>query len=181
MRKNIIVTLLTLAALSAGPAMAQLPENALYQWLHKDGTPTYSPDPPPAGIKYVVVDADLNPLPVQPAPAATAATGGAPAPAPAALPAPQKAIPKWKPVRYAQDPNLANKTASQAPSAPPVTPAQESMTRLAPAPISAECLQLKRETQILESYFAEAKTAAEMDQAILKLQKKNNSFRQQCG
>lgn len=183
MRKTITFTLLAVVAFTAQPTLAQLPANALYQWQSQDGTPTYSPDPPPAGVKYVVVDADLNPLPVQPAPS-TVATGVVTAPAPAALPAPKKSIPKWKPVRYAQDPNAKPAASSQAipvaATASAIAASQEANAGINTSPLSAECQLMKRETQILESYFAEAKTASEMDQAILKLQKKNNDFRQQC-
>jgi len=42
--------------------------NPLYQWIEKDGTPTFSPDPPPKGVDYTIVGPDLEPLTGQPVP-----------------------------------------------------------------------------------------------------------------
>jgi hypothetical protein len=183
--RNTVTIMCALACLSGPIVLHALDDNALYQWQSKDGTPTYSPDPPPPGIDYVVVDSDLKPLPVQPPrPETTAATAAAtPAtPAPAAIPAPpgKKSIPKWKPIRYAADPTLPSKkrvtnTDGTAASA------EQPVASLSTSPQSEECQLLRRETQILESYFAEAESAAEMDRAILKLQEKTNVLRQRCG
>jgi len=62
-----------LQALVLSFALAQAASaNVLYSWTHSDGTPTFSPDPPPKGVPYVVVGPDLQPLPNQSAPAASA-------------------------------------------------------------------------------------------------------------
>lgn len=160
-----------------------LDNNALYQWKGKDGTPTYSPDPPPAGVDYVIVDANLEPLPIQPPKPEPTATG-LPATAPAAaLPAPvKKSIPQWKPIRYATDPSNKQRTQATPRTAEQTTVDENSppVTDFSTSQVSPECLLLKRETQILESYFSEATTDAEMDQAILKLQQKSDAYRKRC-
>ncbi len=246
MRKTITATLITLGAFLATPGLWALDDNALYQWTGKDGTPTYSPDPPPSGVDYIVVDAELNPLPVQPprvqtpppntdsAPAEAGppalyrwtgkdgtptyspdpppigidyvavdadlnplnvqpprqetAVAGVPSIAPSAAIqtlAPQKSIPKWKPVRYAQDPaKLAakkNRENSQIAGTEVEKTSKDSTTSPGREPLSMECQQIRHEARVLESYFAEAATATEMDQAILKLQQKTQEFRSQCG
>jgi len=38
----------------------------LYQWTGEDGTPTYSVEPPPRGVQFVVIGSDLKPTPNQP-------------------------------------------------------------------------------------------------------------------
>lgn len=185
--------------------------NVLYSWKHSDGTPTFSPDPPPKGVPYVIVGPDLKPIP-QPLPglrqsnpaqsqplvpqsapqaaAGVAATAAAPVkkasdivmtPAPGSVAAsPQKTSPQiapetppadWKPVTYANDPNPARNT-------PPAS-AQPTATTPVPAPaghISAECLNVKQQLLVLESKFANAVTATEMDTAVVMLSnyKKNN-------
>lgn len=184
MRNLISVIILTLAVAAPYTTRA-LDNNALYQWKTKDGTPTYSPDPPPAGVDYIVVDADLNPLPVQPPRPDVAATSLPTTPAPAAIPAPVKrSVPKWKPIRYATDPSRKRLAKEAAPSAKPAASAHEvpqPMAGVSSTQLNPECLLLKREAQILESYFAEATTDAEMDRAILKLQQKTETYRKQCG
>jgi len=63
MMKSLKFTSLLLALVLSQTAGA----NALYSWKHKDGTPTFSPDPPPKGVPYVIVGPDLKPIP-QPLP-----------------------------------------------------------------------------------------------------------------
>jgi len=58
----------------------------LYQWTGEDGTPTYSVEPPPRGIPFVVIGPDLKPAANQgaaTAPTAVAKTAPAAAPKPA--------------------------------------------------------------------------------------------------
>lgn len=172
--------------------------NPLYQWIEKDGTPTFSPDPPPKGVDYTIVGPDLEPLtgqtpvqaaaPAQPAKATTTAAKPAPATAPklagavVLTPAPQDAVQqpvkkakpsKWKPVQYADDPNpVASKpviTNSTKTSASVTAP----LTR-----VSDECLGLKQQQLILESQFAGAHSPQDMDRAVLQL---NNFHKQNKG
>ena len=193
----VVSMLLALASYSASAS-------PLYQWTGPDGTPTFSPDPPPKGVKYTIVGPDLQPLANQPAltptATATAATPAKPSPASTApakagsivlTPAPQSAqqatsqtneqptikkpATQWKPVKYADDPNPnADKpvftTRTQATAT--VTP----MTR-----VSDECLRLKQQQLILESQFAGARTAEDMDSAILKLNAFNKQNKGNCG
>lgn len=177
--------------------------NLLYSWTHKDGTPTFSPDPPPKGVPYVVVGPDLQPLPDQSTPAGSApqqqsfAQQTAPVlpaapvkragdivmtPAPGSLDtaapsAPvQKPVADWKPVKYADDPNPgANQPVftSRAATVESVTPAANE--------VSAMCLDLKHQLNLLEGQFANAYTSEEMDTAVVNL----NIFKKQnkgaCG
>lgn len=171
--------------------------NNLYSWAHDDGTPTFSPDPPPKGVPYVIVGPDLQPLPDQNAspaaanvaaqPAATPATQAnnsglvltpAPGDANSAAPATAAAKPKsaWKPVKYADDPNPgANQPVFTARAATPETIVPETTQ------VSAECLTLKEKLMLLENQFANAVSAAQMDTAVVRL----NTFRKQnkghCG
>ena len=162
---------------------AALENNALYQWETKNGTPTYSPDPPPKGVKYVVVGPDLKPLAVQPAlpgDAAQAAddaivTNDSTIASANSVVAPAK---KWKPIRYANaptdNPQVIIKT--KAVTEPVVT-----AEIAAPVvPESNECQVINRERMILESQFARAKTDAEMDDTILRLHAKSIEFGKKC-
>ena len=180
--------------------------NVLYSWKHKDGTPTFSPDPPPKGVPYVIVGPDLKPIP-QPLPGlqqdndqgnsqsppvaqenvplpSTNPTSAAPVksasdvvmtPAPGSIdstpaqPAAAASTPApatdWKPVRYADDPNPGNNsTATKAPTSE-IVPTDNR--------ISAACLDMKQQLLVLESKFANAVSAADMDTAIVGI----NSFR----
>ena len=175
--------------------------NSLYQWTSKDGTPTYSPDPPPKGVQYTVVGPDLQPLAGQPA-APTSATpnnalGKLPlqnttqqkaaenntvqkskvviAPTPKSLP--EKApTPKWKPVKYADAPNAEQEQ--------PVFTGNVVTSSTIDSPVttvSDECLTIKQQLLILEGQFANAHTAQEMDQAVLRLSNYQKSNKGQCG
>ncbi len=168
-------------------APAKAPPVALYQWTSKNGTPTYSPEPPQAGVDYVVVDADLNPLPVQPKRESATTTPTrvqvpltAPAKAAPVKPAPE---PKWKPVMYAEDPALKpirkKREISTEPNLPPAT---DDLTVAATKPNleSDECLVMKRDKLVLESAFSKAKTDAQMDQAILKLKEASEKYNSEC-
>lgn len=181
MKKYINFILLALLIVVSHQPVSALDNDALYQWTTADGTPTYSPDPPPPGIEFVVVGADLKPLSIQaPEPATTAAVIPSTPGAAAVITPVQKSIPKWKPVRYAQAP--VSRPVSQDPQvqlrqqpASP-TPAKVVSTRSA----SAECQLLKRDTRISENFFSDSTTATEMDQVILRLHKISQSYRDRC-
>jgi len=178
MKKHVNLIFLAFASLCCAQIALALDNNALYQWNTQDGTPTYSPDPPPLGVDYVVVDADLNPLPIQP-PRPTAAAVPS-TPAPAALPAPKKSIPKWKPIRYARDPSIdMAKRAAKAKSVQ-ITETQQTESTTSSQSASPECQLLKRETQIMEDHFADTTNSAEMDQAILLLHEYRENYRNKC-
>ena len=176
--------------------------NSLYQWTSKDGTPTYSPDPPPKGVQYTVVGPDLQPLAGQPAapsvtknnslgtaklplqnvPPQNVAEGSSVkksniviAPTPKSLP--QKApTPKWKPVKYADAPSSEKDQ--------PVFTGNVVTTATIDSPVSTvsdECLTIKQQLLILEGQFANAHTAQEMDQAVLRLSNYQKSNKGQCG
>ncbi len=218
--------------------------NALYSWKHKDGTPTFSPDPPPKGVPYVIVGPDLKPIPQPlpglqqgnnqgtsptnngpinngqvnnsqsqpvtqqplPQPAANnqatvpAATNAAPVanaapvkrsgdivmtPAPGSLnnAAPQQPAanvpatapqPDWKPVRYADDPNPRQSTSVATARTAAPEPAQADQ-------ISVECLEVKQQLLTLESKFANAVTATEMDSAIVGINSYKKAKKGLCG
>lgn len=164
-------------------ANSALENNALYQWDTKNGTPTYSPDPPPKGVKYIVVGPDLQPLEQQPAPLTDSQRSDANKTVAAANNANAKVTPtltakKWKPVRYANAP--AN-------NAQPIIKTKRTIETSAVAEIAApiayesdDCLTIKREKLVLESQFARAKTDAEMDSAVLSLRDKSSEYRQKC-
>jgi len=184
--------------------------NALYSWKHKDGTPTFSPDPPPKGVPYVIVGPDLKPIPqplpglqqgndninqpvaqpgapqssntvsanaapvknatdivMTPAPG-TANTAAQQQPAPAAA-----AKPEWKPVRYADDPNPDQKRS--------VAKARREEVAAPVDQISSECLDVKQQILMLESKFANAVTASEMDAAIVSLSSYKRHNKGLCG
>ena len=176
--------------------------NSLYQWTGKDGTPTYSPDPPPKGVQYTIVGPDLQPLTGQPA--ATSpnqninsgptqlsldnVTEQEPvenstpkknnvviAPTPKSLP---QEAPKteWKPVKYADAPSSSTNQ--------PVLTGKAVATASISSPVSTisdQCLSIKQQLLILEGQFANAQTAQEMDQAVLRLSNLQKSNRDQCG
>lgn len=164
----------------APAAPVAIPADALYQWKTKDGTPTYSPDPPPDGVDYTVVDADLNPLPVQPTADAKASNRVRVDLSQGIKNAPQ---PKWKPVIYAQDPSLKNikrkKSANTGTVSPPAV-GDLTVAATAPAVESDACLLLKREKLVLESAFSKAKTDAQMDKAILELKEAAERYKKEC-
>jgi len=195
--------------------------NALYSWKHKDGTPTFSPDPPPKGVPYVIVGPDLKPIPQplpglnqnnnqnnnagqsqsiaqqaqsQPSvnalpPASISATPAkragdivmTPAPGSAgeaakpqpALNTPEAAKPDWKPVMYADDPNPARNN--------PVTSATTAPEPTAASRITVECLDVKQQLLMLESKFANAATATEMDTAIVNINSYRKAKKGLCG
>ncbi len=172
--------------------------NNLYQWTGSDGTPTYSPDPPPKGVPFTMVGPDLKPIQSQAQSAPTdqqtpQATAGSQNPmvttrksnlvmtpdpssgteAPNSVAKPK---PSWKPVKYADDPNpddagpvFKNKTVTAASISPPVNR------------ITGECLTIKQRQLVLESQFANAQTATEMDQAVLRLSAFQKQNKGQCG
>ena len=162
---------------------AALENNALYQWETKNGTPTYSPDPPPKGVKYVVVGPDLKPLARQPSPPVATAneaddaiitTSSNVAAASTAEPAK-----KWKPVRYANAPDGKSQTVFKAKAT--AEPEVAASVTAAPFVESVECQLIKRQKLILESQFSRAKTDAEMDDTILKLHEKSREYGNKCG
>lgn len=184
MRTLTAAVLMSVSLALPAPGNSALDNNALYQWDTKNGTPTYSPDPPPKGVKYIVVGPDLQPLVQQPAPLTddqrsdtnntVAAASNANAKVTPTL-APAK---KWKPVRYANAP---------ATNAQPIVKAKRTIDTTAVAEIappiiyeSDDCLTIKREKLILESQFARAKTDAEMDSAVLSLRDKSSEYSQKC-
>ena len=214
MMKSLKFTSLVLALVLSQTAGA----NALYSWKHKDGTPTFSPDPPPKGVPFVIVGPDLKPIP-QPLPglqqsngqsngqnnnsptqpvaqqsapqsSTTASSNVAPpkratdvvmTPAPGSLntTAQQQTTPAsapkpdWKPVIYADDPNPGRKTSvTKTRSTEAASPADQ---------VSVECLDVKQQVLLLESKFANAESAAEMDAAIVSLSSYKRHNKGLCG
>ena len=182
MRNLISGLLISSAVIAPMTNSAALENNALYQWETKNGTPTYSPDPPPKGVKYVVVGPDLKPLAIQPTVSDDAVadvkdsivtthsttnivTDAAPAK-------------KWKPVRYA---NAPSNNAQVIIKAKANQPALTNKITTLDVPVSRECQVIKRERMILESQFSRAKTDREMDDTILKLHEKSIEYGKQCG
>ena len=166
--------------------------NNLYQWTTSDGTPTYSPDPPPAGVDYQIVGPDLKPLPkhidfTQPPAAAKAAAktqkraektpvASSTQPQPTVKTAqqqPAKPATPWKPVRYADNPIAPAKKPAKAPSQ--VTEDPVSIARNSPA-----CVSAKQKMVLLESRFAQAQTDQEMDQAVLLLRDHKTTLQVAC-
>lgn len=179
-----------ISASLALPALgnAALDNNTLYKWETKNGTPTYSPDPPPKGVDYVVVGADLQPLAQQPTPLTDAERSSPSNTISEAKTANaktvQKAEPvkKWKPVRYANAPETSAQPIIKAKKTPE-TAAKPTVIADIATPIafeSEECLAIKREKLVFESQFTRAKTNAEMDSAILSLRDKSGEYRQKC-
>ncbi len=171
----------------------------LYSWTTKDGTPTYSPDPPPKGVSYVIVGPDLKPLAGQPVtpgapspsenktPTTTAATSSnlvlTPSPGSksnATKTSAKSPSSKWKPVVYADDPNpTANKPKiSAAVSAPVEDPLQSNQQTIQ---YSKECFKVRQKVLLLESQFANALTAQQMDDAIVRLNVFRNENKGNCG
>lgn len=200
---KLLSTLLALLVSSTSAA------NPLYSWTTKDGTPTYSPDPPPKGVSYEIVGADLQPLagkPVTPTTAQpqpqslqnTAITGNAagnlvltPSPGSTAKPATTKTAAKspsskWKPVIYADDPNpTTNKPKVNAAGAAPVTDPTQSIqpvNQVSPVnQLSEACLSVRKQIILLEGQFANALTARQMDDAIVRLNVFRNQNKGHCG
>lgn len=152
----------------------------LYQWHTKDGTPTYSPDPPGKGVPYTVVGDDLEPLASQPADAIASHNKATAIPTTQVVkknePAnPAKTIPKWTPVRYANDPVLGKVVTPKLKSGV-VKPSEAKPLKSA----SKECLRLKQNRLIAEGQFARASNDAEMDKAILELRDHQTAYNQSC-
>lgn len=181
--RNLISGLLVSSAIMAPITnSAALENNALYQWVTKNGTPTYSPDPPPKGVKYVVVGPDLKPLATQPTPTVDAATNAKDtiitAGSTAAIATHTTPAKKWKPVRYANAPSNNAQVIIKAKAA-----TQPAMTAEIAAPEALEtneCQVIKRERMILESQFSRAKTDREMDDTILQLHAKSMEYGKKC-
>ncbi len=172
--------------------------NPLYSWVTKDGTPTYSPDPPPDGVDYVIVGPDLLPLQGQPvAPSQpAAATNPVAANNNVAAPVSNLANPvaaaaqitksrstttksNWKPVVYADDPNPQTPIRGQAQEpgiTAPVEPVTAPVTR-----VSAQCRNIKQQLLLLESQFANAFSAQQMDQAIVRWHRFVKQNQGNCG
>jgi hypothetical protein len=145
----------------------------LYSWKAKDGTPTYSPDPPPPGTVYTIVGPDLEPITRYQQPSNSA-------PVTATTEVPAAAKPKWKPVIYADAPATGGQPepirASKSQKSTPSTPAR--MTAVAGS--HGQCLELRRLIAGLENSFARANSNAEMDQAILALQEQTDLYDETC-
>lgn len=194
MTAAVMATSVILATGSYAPAFA----GTLYQWTGKDGTQTYSPDPPPNGVKYEIVGDDLKPLPktggtrqaaaaAAPAPATAPANRGSTGsatgprlpsvktnnPRQARQPTAAKPVAPWKPVKYANDPKT---------QAPPQTGAAraEVTEPLAVKIESPACTTAKQQKALLESEFARAATDEQMDRAILKLRDQKAAYKTAC-
>lgn len=190
MRHYSAVFKLTTGLLMAASLCAPSYAGTLYQWTGKDGTPTYSPDPPPAGVKYELVGDDLKPLPKnvdmskpvkianKPAAANRASNASvAPAQQPAAqtvIPQPmaKKPVTPWKPVRYANDPTPRAKKPVKAP--------KRTQDPAAVASVSPECKQARQKMVLLESQFAQALTDEQMDAAVLQLSAHKPALQSAC-
>lgn len=182
----------TLMALALAPMVAA---NPLYSWTTKDGTPTYSPDPPPKGVAYEIVGADLKPLQTQPASTSQAAAEASPANAPAdnlvlsPKPArsvttstpPAKSKTAWKPVVYADDPNPNDAGVELARAEPANAAAQSRATANADNQISTECFSVLKQIRYLEDRFANAFTATQMDNAVVRLHEFRKQNKGSCG
>jgi len=180
-------------ALAAGLALtgSQVIAGSLYQWTGKDGTPTYSPDPPPDGVNYEIVGADLKPLQTH---AGSSQADAEPAPATTTLSQPispiakstadtqaqQKQVPSkpvvpWKPVKYADDPK------TQAPPRVAAAAVNKNTTKPTIAQNdSPACTLAKQQRAMLESEFAKATTDENMDRAILKLRDQKQIYQSAC-
>ena len=185
MRTLLAAAFMSGAFLLASTVNAQLDNNALYQWETRNGTPTYSPDPPPKGVDYVIVGPDLKPLAQQPTQMAdTQRKDGNNTVIEASntntkTTTTQPPAKKWKPVRYANAPaNNPQQIVKARKTIEAATPTAAVATPLVYE--SDDCLTLKREKLILESQFARAKTDAEMDSAILRLHEKSNEYGRSC-
>ena len=87
---------------------------------------------------------------------------------------------KWKPVVYANDPNpKANQPEiSAATSTAESDPAR---TQQQVSQVSEECFQVRQKIMLLESQFANALTAQQMDDAIVRLNVFRNENKGYCG
>ncbi len=146
----------------------------LYSWKAPDGTPTYSPDPPPPGTVYTIVGPDLEPISRYKEPPSQAQTANKATP-------PAAPKPKWKPVLYADAPASGGQPE-------PVRTSRSSVAETEPASAAAtakpgslsQCLQLRRLIATLENSFARATSNAEMDQAILSLHEQTDLYDETC-
>ncbi|OED38871.1 hypothetical protein AB833_17680 [Chromatiales bacterium (ex Bugula neritina AB1)] len=153
----------------------------LYLWHGRDGTPTYSPEPPPKGVAYTVVGDNLEPLKNQPAAAIASKSNTGESSAPKTIITNQitdsSVKPaKWKPVRYANDPSLKRSGISVAKSKTVV----QSAIGTPLAYETEECIGLKQTKLILESQFARATSDTQMDEVILKLREHQSAYDQRC-
>jgi len=64
---NKIAFAASIVALQIAALNMQASAATLYQWTGEDGTPTYSVEPPPRGVQFVVIGSDLKPKANQPA------------------------------------------------------------------------------------------------------------------
>ncbi len=143
----------------------------LYSWNSADGTPTYSPDPPPPGTVYTIVGPDLEPIERYRKPAQPAAEAPATATANA-----QPAKPKWKPVVFTDAPATGGQPA------PVRKSKKDELTSQAKAGVAdlTECMKIRRLITGLENSFARANSNAEMDQAVMALQEQTDLYQAQC-
>ncbi len=122
-RFSAVFALVTGIAMSASLSTSTI-AGTLYQWTGKDGTPTYSPDPPPAGVNYELVGADLQPLPKNTD--ATKATQTATATTVSRAPKAPVAPPQGQSAENAgQNPSLMQQAAQLATQEPAQQPAQQ--------------------------------------------------------
>ena len=183
---------------------ASVQANNLYQWTTSDGTPTYSPDPPPAGVDYQIVGPDLKPLPkqidfTQPPTAAAAKTPKSTVKSPVVPSTQQQPTAKTvpQPSKQATTGTAATEPATTKPAKPwkPVryadnpnapakkpakAPAQLSEDPVSIARNSPECVSAKQEMLLLEGRFAQAQTDQEMDQAVLLLRDHKSTLQAAC-
>lgn len=185
--------------------------NQLYSWKHTDGTPTFSPDPPPKGVPYEIVGRDLQPLPAQPSASDVAANQIPQIPNTPSLNTPAIAAANAPAIKRAGDivmtPAPGSDNSAQAPANPALKPAPDwKPVKYADDPnpdanqpvfsarnatadtitppvnqISAECLDVRQQLMLLESQFANAVTGAEMDTAVVRLNTFRNQNKGYCG
>jgi hypothetical protein len=208
MRRVSAVFILASGLTIMAAAPSSLLASNLYQWTGKDGTPTYSPDPPPDGVAYQLVGPDLQPLSAPASqstttePAKTASTPAASQPTtaatpavsqPAAAPVAARALPK-NGVAPLQPPASAKPAAPVKPWKPvryaddpnPTAKAtkkaeiSEAANAVVTARTSTPCVNARQKMVLLESQFAQAVTDKQMDKAILQLRDHQTVVQKAC-
>lgn len=178
------LTAATLAGLLLA-AIGQAQAATLYRWLEPDGTPTFSPKPPPAGIEYTEVDtAKLS---------SAASNGAAPAPAaPAIVTAAPRAQAQEKtdtlsyapsPARSAQDLGSGLSAATASATASDNAPVDEATN--APAVTAsntklARCRELEKRVISLERRLRSPLTPEDMDNTVLYMAQYQQNVDRHC-
>jgi len=167
-----IITLLSLL-LTAGSGSAA----GLYKWVEADGSITFSPNPPPAGVEFERIGAETDQTVKEISPAAKAeSTPKKPATAPSRLSyAPDDGNPTQGIVKA--QPKVA--AASEAPSA-----ASTEANELTPITVAASkqsrCDDLKKRVISLERRLKVRLSPADMDNTVVHMARYQRSYNQHC-